>query len=314
MLAQIIGVEHIYSTSSTGQGVVTLRYRVGEDREGALLNTYNKLYSNQSTVPEGVADWQVKPVEVDDIPILMLALYSKGLDNRNSDFELRRVAEELSTYIQKIPNTSEVKVVGGRTREVRIELDPDSLSARYTTARDVVSALNISNRLLDAGNVVIGRQSIQLESGDVYRSLDSLRTTVVNVVDGVPVTLNDVATLTDGPSEVTDYTWIDFASNHSTVGEAKHDLPMVALSIAKQPGSNAVDVSNDVLALVKELQTTILPSSMAIEVLRDYGQTANEKVDNLTSSLAFAVFTVVIFYSCISWVEACLSGRYCCSN
>ena len=213
LLAQIPGVEHIYSTSATGQASATLRFYVGEDREDSILNTYNKLYSNQNKIPAVVSDWLVRPVEVDDVPIIMLALWSADAD-RYSDFDLRRLAEEVSTYLQGIDQTSEVNIVGGRPRTIRLLIDPESLAARLTTASEIISALQVSNLLQQSGRWTLNNQSIVLESGDFIRSLEELRNLVVNVIDGEPVYLQDVVTIVDGPAEPDSYTWIEFSQQH----------------------------------------------------------------------------------------------------
>jgi multidrug efflux pump subunit AcrB len=313
LLAQIKGVEHVYSSSMTGQAVVTLRFYVGEDREDAILNTYNKLYSNQSDIPAGVTAWEVNPVEVDDVPILMLGLWTDLSAPVVSDYELKRVADEFANYLQAIPDTSEVKVVGGRQRTIRIQLKPESLAARQSTAMDVLHALQVSNLIQPAGYWTLSQHSVQLESGDVLRDVESLQQLVVNVVDGVPVLLQDIADVLDGPEEADSYTWIDFAAQHpmsASVDSANGgSYPMVVLSVAKKAGSNAVTVAENVHALIDELQSDLLPANIYIETLRDYGQTANEKVDNLTSSLLFAVFTVVVFIAVfLGWRPAVVVG------
>ncbi|TGD72504.1 efflux RND transporter permease subunit [Mangrovimicrobium sediminis] len=306
LLAQIPGVEHVYSSSATGRASATLRFFVGEDREDSILNTYNKLYSNVDRLPPVVANWMVRPVEVDDVPIVMLALWSED-PQRYSDFELRRMADEVSTFLQGIPSTSEVNVVGGRPRTVRILLDPESLGARRTTAQDIVGALSVSNVLRSAGNWTLGNQSIALEGGDVLRDVGELRELVVNVIDGVPVYLRDVARVVDGPDEADNYTWIGFAPGHP-LGELA-DRPMVAISVAKQRGTNAVSVARAIHEVMGELQQELLPPEVHVEVLRDYGQTANEKVNNLTSSLGFAIVTVVVFIGVfLGWRQAVVVG------
>ena len=84
---------------------------------------------------------------------------------------------------------------------------------------------------------------------------------------------------------------------------------MVTLSVAKQPGSNAVTVAQAVHDKIAVLQQSIFPQNVQVEVLRDYGETANEKVNNLTTSLAFAVFTVVVFIAVfLGWRSAVVVG------
>lgn len=308
LLAQIPGVEHVYSSSLTGKAVVTLRFYVGEDRETSILNTYNKLYSNQDKIPPLVSRWMVSPVEVDDVPVMVLALWSERPE-QVSDFELRRLADELSTYLQAIDDTSEVKVVGGRPRTIRILPSPESLAARQSTALDIIKALQSSNVLQAAGSWTLGGAAYQLESGDFIRDLEALRQLVVNVVDGKPVFLQDVAEVVDGPAEPDSYTWLDFTQNHARFKPDSGHYPMVAVSVAKQAGSNAVRVTQDVHVLIKQLSQRFLPAGVHIDVLRDYGKTANDKVNNLASSLVFAVLTVVVFIAVfLGWRPALVVG------
>lgn len=308
LLSQIPGVEHVYSSSMAGSAAVTLRFYVGEDREDSILNAYNKLYSNQDKVPAVVSDWLLRPIEVDDVPILLLALWSDSPE-RYSDFELHRLAEDLSTYLQGIPRTSEVVVAGGRPRTVRVLIDAQAMAARKTAAGDIVKALRLSNVLQDAGQWVLHNESIVLQGGDAIRDVDELDSLVVNVIDGAPVYLGDVATIVDGPAEPNSYSWIDFSPGHPAHTPGHEAWPMVSISIAKQRGSNAVAVAEEVHALLERLQQDLLPPEIHVEVLRDYGKTANEKVNNLTSSLVFAVLTVVIFIGIfLGWRPALVVG------
>ena len=294
LLAQIPGVEHVYSSSMTGQASVTLRFYVGEDREISILNAYNKLHSNQDKIPGIVTQWMVSPVEVDDVPILALALWSDD-PARTSDFELRRLAEEVSTFLQGISDTSEVNVIGGRPRTIQILPSPESLAARQSTALDIVNALSLSNVLQDVGRYTLGDQSIQLQSGNFVGSVSELNQTVINVVDGRPILLRDVAEVFDGPAEPESYGWLTLASSHPKYEGAYQHYPMVTISVAKQRGSNAVTVAEDVHKLIEKIEQDFLPSDVHVEVMRDNGETADDKVNQLASSLAFAVFTVVVF-------------------
>ncbi|WP_440054800.1 efflux RND transporter permease subunit [Pseudoalteromonas sp. T1lg65] len=301
LLMQIPGVEHVYSTSQTGSAVVTLRFHVGEDREKAIVNTYTKLNANQHNMPGIVSNWQIRPVEVDDVPILMFGLYSSDA-KRYGDYELTRFAQELAIQLQTIPNTSEVTIIPGRKRELRVELDAVALAAHQTTPMDVLNAIQISNQLLQVGEVVAGAKAITLESGDVLRSKTQLAQLVVNVINGRSVRLQDVADVFDGPQEPQHYQWL-------ATSDTQQAAPLVTLGVAKQKGSNAVTVAQQSLAMLAELEQKLLPEEVSIKVLRDYGQTADEKVNNLTSSLAFAIFTVVVFVGVfLGWRPALVVG------
>jgi len=301
LLAQLRGVEHIYSTTQSNLSVVTLRFEVGHDREQAILDTYAKLYSYQHAMASVISSWQVRPVEVNDVPIVMLGLFSKD-PKLYSDFELTRFANEIANSLQRIENTSEVKVIAGRERTLTVNLDASALAAHQTTLSDVYYALSVSNQLSQVGSIVNEEQQITLQAGDVLRAKTDIQQLVVNVINGKSIYLKDVANVIDGPSEPQNYQWL-------AQSNTAQEQPLVTLSVAKKAGTNAVAVANDVHAMMGELKASFLPSQIDYTILRDYGQTANEKVNNLTSSLVFAVFTVVIFVGVfLGWRPAIVVG------
>ena len=198
ILYQIDGVEDVYSMSRPDQCVVTVRFFVGEDREHSLVKIYNKVFSQIDRIPAAVQSWVVKPVEVDDVPIVVAVLWSDN-PGLTGDYELRRMAEEIEHDLQSIKDTNQIEVTGGRPRQIRVELDPEALAARRTAPLEVAWAFDISNKLLPAGDVQILDHNIVVEAGDYIRSAGQLRKLVINVVDGVPVYLDDVARISDGP-------------------------------------------------------------------------------------------------------------------
>ena len=108
LLYQIDGVKHVYSMSFPSMAVVTVRFYVGEDRERSWVKLYNKIRSNIDQVPPGVSGWVVKPVEIDDVPIINITLYSA----RYSDYALRRMAEELQLRLQGVKDAGVTSLVG----------------------------------------------------------------------------------------------------------------------------------------------------------------------------------------------------------
>ena len=305
LLAQIDGVEHVYSMSLPGRAIVTVRFFVGEDREDSLVKIYNKLLSNTDRIPPAVTAWVVKPIEIDDVPILIASLWS-ARPELVDDHALRRVAEELEIELQAVPGTNRVEVIGGRPRNVRVELDADALAARQTSALEVAWALGVSNARRSAGGFEQNDAFTVVDAGSFFGDAEALRRAVVNVVDGIPVFLEDVATVYDGPAESEGYTWIGF-------GPAEHDpvlttpssfLPAVHIAIAKQKGTNAVAVANRVLARIEALTPALLPEGAQVRITRNYGETANQKVNELLEALAVALLIVIalIAYS-LGWRE-----------
>jgi multidrug efflux pump subunit AcrB len=318
LLYQIDGVEYVYSMSKPGRAIVTVRFYVGEDREKSLVRLYNKIFSNQDNIPPGVAAWVVKPVEVDDVAIVNLTLWSErpGLYD---DYALRRLAEQFTNELQSTPNTNRVWVIGGRPRRIRVELDPARLAARRTSALQVAQALRASNVNLSAGEFSQQDRLWSVEAGTFVADARELEDLVINVAGDRPVYLKDVATVIDGPAEVDSYTWMGFGPANDEKpqggqshfrGDATNDAvgaeraakigtvpgalyPAVNIAVAKRKGSNAVSVARDVEAKMRELAVAQLPDGVYYRVTRDYGETANEKVNDLVEALVVAMLTVI---------------------
>lgn len=233
LLYQIDGIEYVYSMSQPERCVVTVRFFVGEDRVASLVKIYNKLYSETDHIPTAVQSWVVKPIEIDDVPIVVAVLWSDNPE-LTGDHELRRLAEEIEHDLQSIQNTNKLQVTGGRPRQIRVELDPNDLAGRRTAPLEVAWAIDVSNKLLPAGEVQVLDQNIVVEAGDFIQSADELRKLVINVVDGVPVYLGDVAHVINGPAEPTSYTWIGFGPASNFLQKYPDVYPAVALSITRK--------------------------------------------------------------------------------
>ncbi len=285
ILAEVPGVEHLYASSYHQGAKVVMRFYVGEERQAALVNTYNTLMEHQASAPAMVQEWQLRSIEVDDVPIMMLGLVSHTPEV--SDYELTRLAQELVVPLQQIDATSEITLTGGRTREIRIELDLAQLSARQVSVQDVLNTLKRNHVLAQVGVQIHGGKHLAIDVGDAYRTSHDLNNMVVATVNGIPVMLRDIANLVDAPEEPNSYQWYqDNTQPHAA---------MVTLAIAKQAGANAVTVANQVHEKMAQLKHTLFPHGVDYVTLRDYGKTADDKVSNLVSSLAFAVVTVVLF-------------------
>ena len=304
LLYQIDGVEYVYSMSRPGEAVVTVRFYVGENREASLVKLHNKIVTNTDAVPPGVTGWVVKPVEIDDVPLVNVSLWSTTAD----DFALRRVAEQVEVGLQGVPDTARTEVVGGRRRQLRVTLDSERLASRQVTPLDVDRVLRGANVSLQAGCLRADSREVLVESGPFVQSAKELETLVVGVFAGKPVYLREVAVVADGPEEPASYTRIGFgpgAKGRPAGAEAGADLPAVTVGVAKRKGSNAVSVARAIEARLAELRGTVIPDDVEARVTRNYGETADEKVNELIRELGLAIVIVsaLIMFS-LGWREA----------
>ncbi|MFO7988468.1 MAG: efflux RND transporter permease subunit, partial [Desulfotignum sp.] len=123
-LWQIDGVEYVYSISQKDMAVVTVRFFVGEDREDSLIKLQNRISMHIDQVTPIVEKWVIKPIEIDDVPIVTISLFSDLLD----DAQLHRTGQEALARLSRVENTSRTVLHGGRPREIRVELDPEKMT------------------------------------------------------------------------------------------------------------------------------------------------------------------------------------------
>ncbi|MBI5117762.1 efflux RND transporter permease subunit [Candidatus Poribacteria bacterium] len=305
LLWQIDGVEYVYSMSAPDVAIVTVRFFVGEDREDSLIKLYNKIQQNIDLVPPGLAGWIVKPVEIDDVPIVTLTFYGENA----SDYELRRVAEEVIDRLQGVKNAARTFMVGGRERQIRVGLDVEKLASRGLTPLEVANSIRVANVTLSAGSFTRNGVENVVRGGIFFSSPEEVKELVVGVYDGRPVYLKDVADISDGPAEVTTYSRVNFgaAAEHKEIGDTSKtaSLPAVTLAIAKKRGTNAVWVAEEVLRRIDDLKGSVIPGDVNVLVTRNYGETANDKVNELVEGLAVAIVTVIALIGLIlGWREA----------
>ena len=283
LLWEIPGVEYIYSTSSPGTSLAIVRFYVGQDEEKSIVRLNQKLLANFDLIPPGASQPLVKPRSIDDVPILALTLSSR----RYNDFDLRRIASQLDDTIKQVPDVSAVTLMGGQRREVRIVLDPAKLAGYHMSPLQVAGALGLSNQRMPSGKFDSGNREYLLETGEFLRSCEDVRNVVIGVWADKPVFVRNVAEVADGGAEPTEYVRMVNAAS-------KESLPAVTLSIAKRKGTNAVDVAGNVLRRVGPLKGVVIPADVALDITRQYGETAAEKSNELLLHMLIAVISVSI--------------------
>ena len=301
LLREIPGVEYIYSISHPGLSMVIVRFYVGTKQEDAVVETYNKLYSNLDRIPQGVSPPIIKVRSIDDVPILAMTLWGKNYDA----YKLRRIAEELQQSLKQLDDVSETTIIGGQPRQLRVVLDTQRLAGYGLTAGSIVTQLGAANTRNQAGSFVRDNQEFQVEAGNFFTRPEELQQVVVGVHGGRPVYLRDVAEkILDGPAEPTNY--VMFASASATTGNpANAEFPAVTITLAKRKGANATLIAENALQKVDSLRGNTLPTDLNITVTRDYGETAKDKSDELLKHLLLATFSVTLLIAlALGWRES----------
>ncbi len=304
LLWEIPGVEYLYSIAKPGMNLTIVRFYVGESMEDSLVKLCNKLMSNYDRIPPGVSQPLIKAKSIDDVPILTLTLWS----DRYSWYEIRRTAAELAEEIKKGKDVSEISLIGGQKRQVRITLDPARLKAYNASSFSIMSALQKANFILPSGAFPSGNREYLVETGGFLKKAEDVGAVLVGVFNGRPVFLRDVSDITDGPEEPLNYVFMRLGPSaekkgitNSTLGEYE----AVTIAVAKKKGANASIVAGNVLRKVESLKGSLIPSGIEVTVTRNYGETAKEKSDELLEHMLIATISVIILIAlALGWRES----------
>ncbi len=302
LLWEIPGVEYIYSTSRTGEGLAIVRFKVGEDVEKSLVKLNQKLQSNFDRIPHGVSYPLIKPKSIDDVPILALTFHSSHYDH----LTLRRLVAQVDDAVKQVPLVAETTLIGGTRRQLRVLLDPTRLASRSLTVAEVGPMLVQANNQVNAGGLTSDNREINVETGGFLANAQDVGNVVVGVFGGKPVYLREVAEIKDGAPEPSQYVFFGpGAAEPAQAGEH----PAVTLSIAKRPGANAISVAHEILKKVDTLKGRIIPVDIQIAITRNYGETATEKSNELLLHMGIAVIGVsVLILLTLGWRESAIVG------
>lgn len=304
IVKSIPGVEHVYSQTRDDGAMVTARFVVGTSGDAAILRVHEKLRANMDRIPDGIPEPLIVGRGIDDVAIMVVTLSPKPeVASRWTAADLTRVAREVQVEVSALDDIGLTYLVGEQPEEIRITPDPERLAQAGLTLQALAGKVEGANKAFALGTIRQDGKQIDLAAGETLQSLDQIANLLVTTRDGRPVYVRDVATvsLKTDPKENRVFTMArgeDQAAFHDR-------LPAVSLAVAKRPGANAVTIAEDIRHAVGAMQGKIIPDDLTVEFTRDYGESADEKANELLFHLALATISIVaLVWVAIGWREA----------
>jgi multidrug efflux pump subunit AcrB len=301
IVKSIPGVEHVYSNTDDDNVLVTARFLVGTSSDAAILRVHEKIRANLDRIPTGIPEPLIVGRGIDDVAIVVVNLSpTPSAAARWTANGLTRVARELQVEIAKLPDIGLTYIVGQQPEEIRVEPDPARLSLYGITLQQLAGKVSSANQSFQVGMIRDGGEQRQLIAGQTLQSASEIGNLLLTARDGRPVYVRDVASivLATEPNEtrVTDI---------RRAGDTLERVPTVSLAIAKRPGTNAVLIAEEILHQLDQVRGRIVPEDVTVTVARNYGETANEKANELLFHLGLATLSIVLLVAVsIGWREA----------
>ncbi len=297
----INGVEHVYSSTRDDTAMVTARFQVGTSADAAVLRVHDKIRANMDRIPVGIPEPLIVGRGIDDVAIVSLTLAPKAGVEGISANDLTRIARELRTQVAKTQDVGLTYLVGEVPEMIRVSPDPEKLALYGVTLQQLAAKVSNANRSQNTGQLRDDGSQIDLVVGETLVAPAQIANLLLTTRDGRPVYVADVAHVSF-VSEASDV----IVSNVSRDGDTGVTrTPAVTLAVAKRAGANAVVVAEAILHRVEALEGKLIPDTIEVIVTRDYGETANEKANELLFHLGLATLSIVaLVWAAIGWREA----------
>lgn len=290
LISNIKGVEYVYSTSMKEQGMVIVQFYVGEDIERSFVKLYNEISKHMDKMPQGVTMPLIKTRAIDDVPMLGLTLWSEHYD----DYQLSQMAQELESEINKVNDVAITHKIGGRDRQLRVVLDKNKLAASGLDFLSVSEMIKANNSQLSSGSFDKNDTEFLVNTGNFLATVTDVENLVVGVQQNQPIYLKQVANIIDGPEVPQNYVSLGFGKGSVKSSEYKSEYPAVTISVAKRKGADAMQIAEVIIDKVEHLRATLIPDDVHVEITRNYGETASQKVSELLLHLIGSIIAVTI--------------------
>jgi len=301
---EVKGIEHIYGQAFNNYGIVSVMYYIGEDREDSNLKMYDKVMQNMDILPKGAMQPLIKPFDIDiDIPIMTVAFYAK--DKTVDDVRLHEIVRHLQQKINAVDNVAKTTLKGDRKAQFNIEVDLNKLTAYHLSLGQIMKAVeSVAVNVPDVKGRTQSNTLVIFGVKNAIESIEDVQGIIVAQYMGSPIYLRDVAKVSRGVD-------IQNFKTASVMFKEKRDAKMgeeksqVTLTIAKLAGTNAVFVADDVVEVLKEYEAELSKEGVGYIVTRNYGERANEAVNELMSHLLITIVIIALMLVfALGWKES----------
>jgi CzcA family heavy metal efflux pump len=277
----ITGVEHIESNSREGVSSVSVFLNWGADNDAAMVEAANHIQQIINTLPSGVQIPFIIKFDLANFPICAISVSGGGLDERGL-FDLSY--NTIEPQIEQLAGVASASVNGGKVRQITASLDRERMASMGISMLDVVGAINGANLIEPAGWIKAGNRQYRVSTNAQFKVVDRIADVVVKAPGGVPITVGNLGHVIDG---------YEPQSNIVRVNGARG----VFLSVTKQPGTNTVQIVDEVKNAMRHLVG--VPPGVSLRMVFDQSIYIRESISSLRREAlqgAFLALLVILLF------------------
>ena len=274
----IAGLDSMTSTSSLGNAQITLQFALSRDIDSAALDVQTAISAASNQLPPDLPSPPTfKKVNPADQAIFALAVTSPTLPL----YEVDKYAENLiAEQISEIPGVAQVNVMGGAKYAVRVDVNPQALASRKIGIDEVTQAIQTANVNMPMGTLSGAHKSYNIQSNGQLSDAKVYRPFIVAYRNGAPVRLDQIATVSDGVQDQYISSWVN-------------GIPGIMLQVQRQPGTNTVEIVDNIRKMVPRF-FSMIPPSVNLSVEYDRSVPVRRSVNDVQFTLLLAIVLVIL--------------------
>ncbi len=269
-------LKKVSSVSKDNISVVTLEYEWGANLDEATNEVRDAVGMAERYFPDGVEKPVIFKLSTSMMPVIVYTVTSLESYAGIKDILDDRMVQPLN----RIDGVGNITTIGAPIRAVMVHVDPRKLDAYSLTVEQIGLILAANNLNVPSGNMEMGKSDFSLRLQGEFQNSNEIKNIIISNVNGKPVFLKDIATVSDSLKEVKSY-------------ERSNGQKNVRIMIQKQSDANTVTVANKIKDKMEEIKKN-LPPDVKIDVLMDTSINTMDSVNNLAETLIYALFFVVL--------------------
>ncbi|MCC5910359.1 MAG: efflux RND transporter permease subunit [Clostridiaceae bacterium] len=279
-ISTVSGIKNILSQSSEGHSLVIIEFNTGVDMDVATLDLRDRIDRASRFLPDDIESPMVLKIDPNMEAVAHLGVFS---NNDANDVALKQLVEDwIKPRLERLEGVASVSVAGGKTREIKVEVDPLRLSSYNLSINEVLNTLRLENLNQPGGTVQYGDKGLVVRSMGEFQSLEDIKLVPIALPTGNSINLEDIAEVKDGYKTVDTLARIN---GHDSIG----------ITVQKQTDANTVEVVNLIKKEMQQIQKS--HQDITIELVFDQGRYIEDSISNVVSSAIIgAVLAVIILF------------------
>lgn len=282
-LSNVPGLKKLSSNNLENVSVIVAEFDLKVDIKYAEQQVRDKVASARKKLPDDIDEPVIRKIDPADQPIVTLAVQSDLPDGEL--FQL--VDKKIKPLIEQVNQVGLVEIVGGRKREIKVELDRNKLKQREISASQVSNRLQISGQNIPAGKISSNTSDTVFRTLGEYKTINEIEKTIINFVgNDIPVTVKDIGHVVDSLEERKTYGYYN-------------GKQAVLLNVYKQSGSNTIGVAEAIKKQVLKINDSnkTAESKFNLQVVRDGSIPIKANVDDVYETILIGIIlTIFVVY------------------